>query len=101
MEGPQEACDKAGVQLPSELGADHLDGDAGVCVRGGGGEEEEEERAWGVCTELNGADIEVPCGHFFCRDCWQQYLHTKIQSGEIHTIVCPAYGCYKLVPMVS
>ena len=29
-----------------------------------------------------------------------RYLHSKIESGDAHSISCPEYGCYKLVPVV-
>lgn len=30
-----------------------------------------------------------------------RYLEGKIKAGEAHNILCPEYGCYKLVPLVS
>lgn len=30
-----------------------------------------------------------------------RYLEQKIAMGESQSISCPAYGCYKLVPLVS
>ena len=110
MDNPADTCEKAGVQLPSNLGTHNLDvSEAGLHVEWGGGEGrggeerggEGEERECGVCVMPCGRDIVVPCGHFFCRDCWRQYLHLKIESGEAHSIMCQEYGCYKLVPLVS
>ena len=31
----------------------------------------------------------------------RRYLHSKIESGDAHSISCTEYGCYKLVPVVS
>ena len=104
MDSPQDACEKAGVQLPSNLGTHNMDSPAvGGVVIGGMREDGGEggERECGVCVLTSPPDIEVPCGHFFCRDCWRQYLHQKIEFGDAHSIVCPEYGCFKLVPLVS
>jgi len=43
-------------------------------------------------------DEDVPfttltCGHFFCNDCWKEYLSIKIKEGKADTITCPAYKC--------
>lgn len=29
------------------------------------------------------------------------YLHVKIEGGETTSMLCPAYGCYKFIPMVG
>lgn len=41
----------------------------------------------------------MSCKHFFCKGCWQSYLTTKIQDGDAHHILCPAYQCHILVPV--
>ncbi|XP_061410534.1 LOW QUALITY PROTEIN: ankyrin repeat and IBR domain-containing protein 1 [Lethenteron reissneri] len=43
--------------------------------------------------------VDVPCGHLFCKKCWEEYLNMKIQEGKAHSILCPAYDCYSLVPI--
>ncbi|XP_069504533.1 ankyrin repeat and IBR domain-containing protein 1 isoform X2 [Ambystoma mexicanum] len=43
--------------------------------------------------------VEIPCGHEFCRACWEAFLNLKIQEGEAHNIFCPAYDCFQLVPV--
>ncbi|XP_063308518.1 ankyrin repeat and IBR domain-containing protein 1 [Pelobates fuscus] len=43
--------------------------------------------------------VEIPCGHEFCRACWESFLNLKIQEGEAHNIFCPAYDCFQLVPV--
>ena len=101
MENPSDTCERAGVQLPSNLGTHNIDASSvapqrEVRERGG-----VEVRECGVCVLPCPPDIEVPCGHFFCRDCWRQYLHQKIESGDAHSIACQEYGCFKLVPLVS
>lgn len=102
MDNPTDACEKAGVQLPKNLGTHNFDTPSvvqckGECSKGG----EVEEMECGICVLSSAPDIETPCGHFFCRDCWRWYLHQKIEAGEAHSISCPEYGCFKLVPLVS
>uniref|UniRef100_A0A8B9LFT0 Ankyrin repeat and IBR domain-containing protein 1 n=1 Tax=Astyanax mexicanus TaxID=7994 RepID=A0A8B9LFT0_ASTMX len=43
--------------------------------------------------------VDMPCGHEFCRSCWEGFLNVKIQEGEAHNIFCPAYDCFQLVPV--
>lgn len=43
--------------------------------------------------------VDMPCGHDFCRGCWESFLNLKIQEGEAHNIFCPAYDCFQLVPV--
>ncbi|XP_030605213.1 ankyrin repeat and IBR domain-containing protein 1 [Archocentrus centrarchus] len=43
--------------------------------------------------------VDMPCGHDFCRACWEGFLNLKIQEGEAHNIFCPAFDCYQLVPV--
>lgn len=41
----------------------------------------------------------MSCKHIFCKNCWESYLTTKIQDGDAHHILCPAYQCHILVPV--
>lgn len=68
MESPADVCEQAGVQLPKNLGSHNLDG----CHQRKLGDGEREEMECGVCALPYQKDIEVPCGHLFCRDCWRQ-----------------------------
>uniref|UniRef100_A0A3B4D7W6 Ankyrin repeat and IBR domain-containing protein 1 n=1 Tax=Pygocentrus nattereri TaxID=42514 RepID=A0A3B4D7W6_PYGNA len=43
--------------------------------------------------------VDMPCGHEFCRACWEGFLNVKIQEGDAHNIFCPAYDCFQLVPV--
>lgn len=43
--------------------------------------------------------ITMSCKHAFCKNCWESYLTTKIQDGDAHHILCPAYQCHILVPV--
>jgi len=38
------------------------------------------------------------CNHRFCNDCWKQYLHLKINEGEVQKIYCPGLNCSFMVP---
>ena len=99
MDNPTDACEKAGVQLPKNLGIHNFDSPTAQC-KGECSEGGEAEKECGICVISSTPDIETPCGHFFCRDCWRRYLHQKIEAGEAHSISCPEYGCFKLVPLV-
>eukprot|EP01135_Chromosphaera_perkinsii_P005909 Nk52_evm4s371 gene=Nk52_evmTU4s371 len=36
----------------------------------------------------------LPCGHIFCKSCWNQYLTTKImEEGQGQDVSCPAHNC--------
>jgi ankyrin repeat/IBR domain-containing protein 1 len=41
----------------------------------------------------------MSCEHRFCAECWERYLTVKIQDGDAHHILCPAYACHILVPV--
>lgn len=41
----------------------------------------------------------MSCKHVFCKRCWESYLTIKIQDGDAHHILCPAYQCHILVPV--
>ncbi|XP_051949253.1 ankyrin repeat and IBR domain-containing protein 1-like isoform X1 [Xyrauchen texanus] len=43
--------------------------------------------------------VDMSCGHEFCRACWEGFFNLKIQDGEAHNIICPAYDCFQLVPV--
>lgn len=41
----------------------------------------------------------MSCKHNFCSKCWECYLNLKIEEGDAHHILCPAYECNILVPV--
>ncbi|CAH2326726.1 ankyrin repeat and IBR domain-containing 1 isoform X1 [Pelobates cultripes] len=43
--------------------------------------------------------VEIPCGHEFCRACWESFLNLKIQEGEARNIFCPPYDYFQLFPV--
>ena len=60
-----------------------------------------EESTCGVCGEDRpdeGSPVSLDCGHYFCGECWDGYLSSKITDGQVNAVVCPAYQCATLVP---
>uniref|UniRef100_A0A8C5C102 RBR-type E3 ubiquitin transferase n=1 Tax=Gadus morhua TaxID=8049 RepID=A0A8C5C102_GADMO len=60
-----------------------------------------EEAMCGICLcsiSVFEDPVDMSCGHEFCRACWEEFLNIKIQEGD-HNILCPAFGCYQLVPV--
>ena len=51
----------------------------------------------GVCNdEINSADlgkITLPCKHYFCLDCWLEYLKEKINNANVYKISCMDHKC--------
>ncbi|XP_028326538.1 ankyrin repeat and IBR domain-containing protein 1-like [Gouania willdenowi] len=63
---------------------------------------EEDHALCGICMSSSSVfeePVDMPCGHEFCRACWEGFLNLKIQEGEAHNIFCPAFDCYQLVPV--
>ncbi|XP_038653836.1 ankyrin repeat and IBR domain-containing protein 1 isoform X2 [Scyliorhinus canicula] len=63
---------------------------------------DEDELVCGICLcniSVFEDPVDVPCGHEFCRGCWEGFLNIKIQEGEAHNIICPAFDCFQLVPV--
>lgn len=63
---------------------------------------DEESSLCGICMSSISVfeePVDMPCGHEFCRACWEGFLNMKIQEGEAHNIFCPAFDCYQLVPV--
>lgn len=39
------------------------------------------------------------CGHCMCKECWKQYVHTKVEDGaSCWDIRCPVYKCGRRAP---
>ena len=53
------------------------------------------EKECGICADK----IESPnkvflkCGHYFCVDCWTDYLTEKISNANVAKILCMQHGC--------
>ncbi|XP_007895740.1 ankyrin repeat and IBR domain-containing protein 1 isoform X2 [Callorhinchus milii] len=78
---------RSSVTSPDEISLSPTDDDMPVC---------------GICMcsiSVFEDPVDVPCGHEFCRACWEGFLNIKIQEGEAHNIFCPAFDCYQLVPV--
>ncbi|XP_060529635.1 ankyrin repeat and IBR domain-containing protein 1-like isoform X2 [Cylas formicarius] len=99
MRDPVECCHLAGVQAP-----------ASVLSHGGSIESsistetsDEQEVTCEICLMAIPREwdqpVKISCRHLFCKTCWQSYLTTKIQDGDAHHILCPAYQCHILVPV--
>lgn len=78
---------RSSVTSPDDLSLSPTDDDTPVC---------------GICMcniSVFEDPVDVPCGHEFCRGCWEGFLNIKIQEGEAHNIICPAFDCFQLVPV--
>ena len=49
----------------------------------------------GIYGEIISSPIEVKlkCGHYFCKDCWFNYLKEKISNANVSKILCMQHGC--------
>ena len=49
----------------------------------------------GICGEIIISPIKVKlkCGHYFCKDCWLDYLKEKINNANVSKIFCMQHGC--------
>ena len=53
------------------------------------------ERECGICFEKidSPANVSLKCGHYFCIDCWTDYLKEKIINANVIKILCMQHGC--------
>ncbi|XP_049336170.1 ankyrin repeat and IBR domain-containing protein 1 [Astyanax mexicanus] len=78
---------RSSITSPDEISLSPADDDRSLC---------------GICmcaASMFEEPVDIPCGHEFCRACWESFLNLKIQEGEAHNIFCPAYDCFQLVPV--
>ncbi|KAI4467591.1 rbr family ring finger and ibr domain-containing [Holotrichia oblita] len=102
MKDPVECCQLAGVQAPASV-LQH----AGSIDSNSSPENCEDfsnrpEIMCEICFLLINnweQPIMMSCKHVFCKRCWESYLTIKIQDGDAHHILCPAYQCHILVPV--
>ncbi|KRT83690.1 hypothetical protein AMK59_3297 [Oryctes borbonicus] len=102
MKDPVECCQLAGVQAPASVlqHAGSIDSNSSPdnC-------EDFSSRPEIMCEicflVINNWEqpIMMSCKHVFCKRCWESYLTIKIQDGDAHHILCPAYQCHILVPV--
>lgn len=72
MRSPNDVCENAGVQLPSSLGVHNLLDD-GFGERGKMNSSDFElEWECRICCLSSAPEVQVPCEHHFCKDCWKE-----------------------------
>lgn len=100
MRDPVKCCQLAGVQAPASALTHAGSIDSSISTDTGS---DKPEAMCEICLTTISADCSQPlkmsCKHVFCESCWQSYLNTKIQDGDAHHILCPAYQCHILVPV--
>ena len=51
----------------------------------------------GVCSddisEKDKIKVRIPCKHYFCLDCWSEYLKEKINNANVYKISCMEHKC--------
>ena len=51
----------------------------------------------GICGDKieypDNSKVKINCGHYFCVDCWQNYLQEKINNANVAKISCMQHGC--------
>ena len=56
-----------------------------------------EKKECKVCSdEIDYKDLEkvkIPCKHFFCIDCWKEYLKEKINNANVYKLSCMEHKC--------
>ena len=54
-------------------------------------------RECGICGEAieypESNKVRMVCGHYFCADCWENYLKEKINNANVVKISCMQHGC--------
>ena len=57
----------------------------------------ESEKECGVCGDtIESKDIpkiKLPCKHYFCIDCWKEYLKEKINNANVYKLTCMQSKC--------
>ena len=57
----------------------------------------ESEKECGVCGDtIESKDIpkiKLPCKHYFCIDCWKEYLKEKINNANVYKLTCMQNKC--------
>ena len=53
----------------------------------------------GICAEaiISPTKVRLKCNHYFCRDCWIDYLKEKITNANVSKIFCMQHGCGELL----
>ncbi|XP_070570683.1 ankyrin repeat and IBR domain-containing protein 1-like isoform X2 [Ptychodera flava] len=101
MKDPVACCDAAGAKPPSDIAVDNSVMGHRIHASDNG-YTTHEDIICDICAgniSRSEDPVDMPCNHQFCRICWESYLTGKIQEGDAHNILCPAYNCTKLVPL--
>ncbi|CAH0386783.1 unnamed protein product [Bemisia tabaci] len=122
MQNPVECCEQAGVEAPVSAWQQFSGSSSELIFEGKSSEQvtpkvgqwqqpphpfetaptcsESENQQCDICL-LFYSDDQIPpgtsCNHKFCHSCWSQYLTSKIQDGNAHSILCPAFNCHILI----
>ncbi|XP_017769602.1 PREDICTED: ankyrin repeat and IBR domain-containing protein 1-like isoform X2 [Nicrophorus vespilloides] len=99
MKDPIDCCQSAGVKPPSSV-LNQTSFDSTVSTDSA--KDSQPEIICEICCSnmpKNENCLQMSCKHSFCKCCWEIYLTTKIQEGDAHHILCPAYQCHILVPV--
>ncbi|XP_074035864.1 ankyrin repeat and IBR domain-containing protein 1 [Leptinotarsa decemlineata] len=100
MRDPVECCQLAGVQAPSSVLQHASSIESSISAETNA--IDDSEILCEICLFTASQwdqPVNMSCKHIFCKSCWQSYLTTKIQDGDAHHILCPAYQCHILVPV--
>jgi len=53
-----------------------------------------------ICMQVVDKITVLDCGHGFCQECWQAYLHSQVDDGKAAVQArCPAHKCGRVVPV--
>ena len=60
-------------------------------------------RTCGICFDEKGLDhfVDANCRHYFCTDCWSQYLVYQIKNGLVADLKCPEPKCQRRVTVAE
>ena len=87
LDDPLKVCDNAKIKLPVGRQTS-LIVEQSIMKQSS-----KEEHICEICGDLCLEVISNVCGDGFCRDCWQEYLRSKVTEGKVVKIPCPGYGC--------
>lgn len=101
MKDPVQCCQEAGVKPPPSISIGCGDMSPESVPSDDKTDVQPEIMCEICCLSISNWDqsLQMSCRHAFCAHCWETYLTNKIQDGDAHHILCPAYQCHILVPV--
>lgn len=86
LQNPEQVCEEVGVDIQpdgEQLGSvDQSDPPANGGMQGPVGKQagtvptdsegESKVKECGICCSYDKHEVQIPCGHYFCSDCWKQ-----------------------------